>query len=73
MFGIKIGNNINMIVYEFYWEDEKGGEHLLGILPERRKKPERITEESVLKWGEMIKGNHLNSQKIYFVKIELDN
>jgi hypothetical protein len=40
-----------MVAYEFYWRDEKGKEHLIGILPERRKNPERITEESIFNWG----------------------
>lgn len=61
-----------MTVYEFYWRDEKGKEHLIGILPERRKRPERITKESILKWAEMVKGNHLNSKEIYFIKVELE-
>jgi len=37
-----------MEAYEFYWRDDKGKEHFIGILPERRKNPKRITKESVL-------------------------
>jgi hypothetical protein len=39
-----------MVAYEFYWRDEAGRDHLVGLVPERRKKPERITPESVSKW-----------------------
>jgi hypothetical protein len=37
-----------MVAYEFYCRDEAGEEHLIGILPERRGKLERMTEDSVL-------------------------
>jgi hypothetical protein len=33
-----------MVAYEFYSREEIGKEHLIGILPERRKNPEGITE-----------------------------
>lgn len=32
-----------MEAYEFYWLDPIKGDKLLGVLPERRKNPERIT------------------------------
>ena len=59
-----------MIAYEFYWHDETGKEHFIGILPERRNKPERITKESVLKWGRKIIGDHSEVNDIYFVQVE---
>jgi hypothetical protein len=39
-----------MVAYEFYWRDEMGKDHFIGLIPERRKKPERITPESISKW-----------------------
>ena len=39
-----------MVAYEFYWRDEIGRDHLIGLIPERRRRPERITPESVSKW-----------------------
>ncbi len=39
-----------MVAYEFYWCDEAGKDHFIGLVPERRKKPERITPESISKW-----------------------
>jgi hypothetical protein len=59
-----------MIAYEFYWYDETGEEHFIGILPERRNKLERITKESVLNWGRKIIGDNSEVNDIYFVQVE---
>ncbi len=59
--------NLIMVAYELRWRDKTGEEHLLGILPERRKDPKRITEESVLNWGRKILGDNPDVQTIYFV------
>ncbi len=42
-----------MVAYEFYLNDSEGNRSLIGILPERRKDPKRITQKSILKWGRM--------------------
>ncbi len=60
-----------MVAYEFYWLDEKGKEHFIGILPERRENPERITKESVLNWGWKVVGDSSNVNNIYFVQVEM--
>ena len=60
-----------MVAYEFYWDDEKGGEHLIGILPERRKNPERITKDSILSWGWKVIGDNTYVNDIYFVQLEM--
>ncbi len=57
--------------YEFYCTDETGKGHVIGILPERRKNPERITEESILNWGRKVVGNH-SDVNIYFVQVEMN-
>ena len=59
-----------MVAYEFYWCDKREKEHLIGILPERRKKPERITQESILNWGWKVIGDNSVVKDIYFVKVE---
>jgi hypothetical protein len=59
-----------MVAYEFYWRDEKEKEHFIGILPERRKNPERITKESVLNWGWKVIGDGSDVNHIYFVEVE---
>jgi hypothetical protein len=38
-----------MVAYEFYVYDEMEESQSIGILPERRKDPLRITQESVMK------------------------
>jgi hypothetical protein len=60
----------SMVAYEFYWRDETERVHFIGILPERRKKPERITQESVLNWGMKIIGDTSGINDIYFVQVE---
>ncbi len=61
-----------MIAYEFYLRDPVKGSELIGILPERRKEPARITQESVLHWAETVFGNSLSNKDIHFIKITID-
>jgi hypothetical protein len=60
-----------MTAYEFYYRDEKGNEHFIGILPERRKDPKRITKESVLNWGWKVIGDSSDVKDIYFVSVDV--
>jgi hypothetical protein len=60
-----------MIAYEFYWRDEEGKEHFIGILPERRKNRERITKKSIINWGWQVIGDNSDVNDIYFVQIEM--
>jgi len=60
-----------MVAYEFYWRDETGKERLIGILPERRKNPERITKESALNWGRKVIGDQSDVNDIYLVQVEM--
>ena len=60
-----------MTAYEFYWKDHEGGEHFLGTLPERRKNPERITEESIKKWGRLIIGEWAKINNFYFIQVKV--
>ena len=61
-----------MVAYEFYWLNGEGKERLIGILPERRRKPERITRESILNWAKGIlrdnSGPDFNS--VYFIQVD---
>jgi len=59
-----------MLAYEFYWLDKTESAHFVGILPERRKKLERITQESILNWGKIVIGDISNVKDIYFVRVE---
>jgi hypothetical protein len=60
-----------MVAYEFYWRDEMGRIHFIGILPERRKNSERITNDSVLNWGWKVIGENSDVNNIYFVQVEM--
>ena len=60
-----------MMAYEFYSVDAEEEFHLLGILPERRKDPLRITQESITKWGKLVVVDSVEVNKIYFVQIEV--
>ena len=59
----------NMVAYEFYWIGSIGEYQIIGVLPERRTNPERITQESIMRWGENIFGKDLNTKDIYFNQV----
>jgi len=59
-----------MLAYEFYWFDKAETAHFIGILPERRKKPERITKKSILNWGNKIVGKNSEVKGMYYIKVE---
>ncbi len=62
-----------MVAYELYLYDEIKGHKLIGILPERRKDPRRITKESVLKWGRMFLHDSADHKNIFFKQVEIDH
>jgi hypothetical protein len=62
-----------MVAYEFYWHDDLKGYELIGILPERRKNPERINQESIMNWGKKLLGDTSNKKDdIFFIQITMD-
>jgi len=61
-----------MVVYKFYLRDAEKGDIFLGSLPERRKNPQRITEESILNWGRTYFGKYAKNGDIFFIKIGLE-
>ena len=61
-----------MIAYEFYWCDPIKGYQLIGVLPERRKNPSRITQESVMNWGKKYFGKGMDINNIFFIQITID-
>ena len=62
-----------MIAYEFYCLNSKGQSEIIGVLPERRKHPERLTKESVTHWGEEFFRNNLNVKDIFFIQVTIDD
>ncbi len=62
-----------MVAYEFYLRDGDREEKLLGILPERRGDPERISHESIMNWARMAFSDVLDVNRISFVQVRLDS
>ena len=62
-----------MLVYEIYTFDKEKGYVLIGVLPERRKNPTRITKESVIRWGRMLLGGEVDGKEIFFKPIAIEN
>ena len=63
----------HMLAYELYTFDKINGYELIGVLPERRKNPRRMTEDSVMSWGRMLLGDNTDNKSIHFKKVTLDN
>lgn len=61
-----------MLGYELYWHDPIKGYQLIGVLPERRRNPNRITKESVLNWGKKYFGKNLNLNEMFFLEVEIN-
>ena len=63
-----------MVAYELYLREKDTGDHLIGILPERRRKPERITPESIMKWARQVLGDFadVNLNNFFFIQITID-
>jgi len=59
-----------VIGYELYWHDPMKGYQLIGVLPERRRNPKRITKESVMNWGKIYFGYNLDLYEIFFLEVE---
>jgi hypothetical protein len=61
-----------MIAYEFYCLDPKKQYELIGVLPERRKNPARITQKSIINWVVKYFGNKLDLREIFFIEVTID-
>jgi hypothetical protein len=60
-----------MVAYEIYWCDPVKGYELVGVLPERRRNPERITQKSIMGWVEEVYGNK-STKGIYFIQVTIN-
>ncbi len=60
-----------MIAYEFYCRDYNGQDHLIGILPERRKNLRRITRESIINWARKVVGDDTEVKDLFFSQVEI--
>jgi len=52
--------------------DPGGGYQIIGVLPERRKNPERITKVSVMNWGAKIFGRDFDTKDIFAIQVKAD-
>jgi hypothetical protein len=62
-----------MLAYELYTFNKKEGYEFIGVLPERRKNPTRMTEDSVMSWGKTLLGDNVDSKNMFFKRVILDN
>jgi len=69
---IKGKDKTELVAYEFYCLDESGKSHLLGILPERRKNHDRITNESIMNWIKKITGSVEIENNIIINQVKID-
>jgi hypothetical protein len=70
---IKTGETITMVAYEFYRRvsNREEEDRLVGVLPERRKDPERITHQSIMNWVKLlVPPDEILNDRIYFIKKE---
>ena len=63
---------MKIIAYEFYFRNALNGYQFLGILPERRKDPRRITKGSIKKLGRKIIGRATDSKELFFTQVTID-
>jgi hypothetical protein len=62
-----------VVAYEFYWLDPAGEHQVIGVLPERRKNSERVTQESVMNWGINFFAKDLMIKDIFFIQVTIDD
>jgi hypothetical protein len=61
-----------MVAYEFYLRDPIKGFELIGILPERRRDPKRITQKSILRWGRMLLYDTADRKSFFFESVTIN-
>ena len=61
-----------MVSYEFFSVDETGATHLIGIIPERRKQSERVTNESVTQRLAILLGDSTNLNHFFITQVNID-
>ncbi len=66
-----MNKNGKMTAYEFYRRNPNGEDRFIGILPERRKDPGRITHASIMNWARIIVPEDVLHDRIYFLRLEI--
>jgi len=62
-----------LTAYEFHFRDESGERYLIGVLPERRRNQERITNESIIRWARSLLGDESGVNNISYSTIRLES
>jgi len=62
-----------VVAYEFYWLDSTGQYQVIGVLPERRKDPERVTQESIMNWGIIFFAKDSMIKYIFSIRVTIDD
>jgi hypothetical protein len=63
-------DNQKKFAYEFYRRVPCGEDRLIGVLPERRRDPTRITHQSIMKWARILAPEDFLRDQVYFVRVE---
>ena len=63
----------NMLVYQFYRRVPRKKDSLIAVLPERRKKAERITHQSIMNFARLVVPKDVlgDNCNVYFVQVEI--
>jgi hypothetical protein len=61
-----------MLAYELYTFNKKKGYEFIGVLPERRENPMRITKDSIMNWGKSLLGDNMDSRNMFFKQVAID-
>jgi hypothetical protein len=61
-----------MVVYTIYYFEEAEKIRFIGFLLEKRRNPEKITQESIYNYVRTILGHEANEDKIYYFQLTLD-
>jgi len=67
-------NKGKITAYEFYRRVGNGRDHFVGTLPERRKNPARITEDSITNWARLLFWRMKDEEfkrDIYFLEVRI--
>ena len=61
-----------MLAYELYTFNKKKGYEFIGVLPERRENPMRITKDSIVNWGKSLQGENVDTKSMFFKRVAID-
>lgn len=63
-----------MLAYKFYLRDKRKNRFdNVGLLPERRTNPERISDESIINWGKKYFVKDAKNEDIFFIESFLED